>query len=49
MELARWGASVALIDIHEGRLMETVQKCLDVGLSRDKVRLANVKPTKEKS
>ena len=39
VELAGHGASLALIDIHEGRLDAIVEQCVEAGLSRDKVIL----------
>ena len=39
LETAKWGANLALIDIHEGRLQETLGKLKAIGVSQDKVSL----------
>ena len=37
METAKWGANLALIDIHEGRLHETMDKLVEMGVSSERV------------
>ena len=34
VDICKWGGKVALIDIHEGRLRETVEKCQQAGAAR---------------
>ena len=36
-QLARWGARLALIDIHEGRLNEVLAKCAEIGLPSENI------------
>ena len=35
--MARWGAKLALIDIHEGRLNEVLAKCAEIGLPSENI------------
>ena len=35
--MARWGAKLALIDIHEGRLNEVLVKCAEIGLPSENI------------
>ena len=37
VETAKWGANLALIDIHEGRLHETVDKLISNGVEKDRI------------
>lgn len=37
VETARWGANLALVDIHEGRLQETIDKLISNGVQKDKI------------
>ena len=36
-QMARWGAKLALIDIHEGRLNEVLAKCAEIGLPSESI------------
>ena len=36
-ETAKWGANLALIDIHEGRLEETMDKLTKMGVQKNRV------------
>ena len=36
-QMARWGARLALIDIHEGRLNEVLAKCAEIGLPSENI------------
>ena len=36
-QMARWGARLALIDIHEGRLNEVFAKCAEIGLPPENI------------
>ena len=36
-QMARWGARLALIDIHEGRLNEVLTKCAEIGLPSENI------------
>ena len=35
--MARWGAKLALIDIHEGRLNEVLSACAEIGLPSENI------------
>ena len=35
--MAKWGAKLALIDIHEGRLNEVLAKCAEIGLPSENI------------
>jgi hypothetical protein len=39
VETAKWGANPALIDIHEGRLNETIEKLTKMGVKEDRVNI----------
>ena len=36
-QMAQWGAKLALIDIHEGRLNEVLVKCAEIGLPSENI------------
>ena len=36
-KMARWGATLALIDIHEGRVNEVLAKCAEIGLPSENI------------
>ena len=36
-QMAQWGAKLALIDIHEGRLNEVLAKCAEIGLPSENI------------
>ena len=36
-QMAQWGAKLALIDIHEGRLNEVLAKCAEIGLPTENI------------
>lgn len=40
VETAKWGANLALIDIHEGRLQETMEKLTSMGVNQERVRVS---------